>query len=208
MKRWVRKTFTILTAIVTLGLYVPPTTLDADATEKNKAFSPKENIEEKKASSTNATDSDHFLDLPDLSEDVPRLDPEQYLSNLGEVAKEQTIAKLGPRIVEKIDPVFMDDTLNNVENEVRYVMENVDEHEISNYAITLDPAPGYGEKIFHVYNSITNAELARFDVRRDNRPGEGYWFNFHYHVSEDQFEKHYAIVDLYWDKNTPPKWMS
>ncbi|MCD5325064.1 MULTISPECIES: YpjP family protein [Pontibacillus] len=208
MKRWVRKTFTILTAIVTLGLYVPPTTLDADTTEKNKTFTPKENIEENKASSIHSANSDHFLDLPDLSDDDHHLDPEQHLTNLGEVAKEQTMTKLGSRILGQIDPVFMDDILVTIESEVKQLVEQADESNVLQYDISLDPAPGYGEKIFHVYNTLSNAELARFDVRRENRPGEGYWFNFHYHVSQDQFENHHAVADLYWDKNTPPKWMA
>ena len=63
-------------------------------------------------------------------------------------------------------------------------------------------------KIFHVYNRLTGEDLLRFHVRRDHPPQDGYWFNFHYHTAEDGFQSHHELGSIYWDRNTPPDWMS
>ncbi|MED4798110.1 YpjP family protein, partial [Priestia megaterium] len=51
-------------------------------------------------------------------------------------------------------------------------------------------------------------DLIRFHVRRENPPKDGYWFNFHYHAAADNFQKHYDLGKIYWNRNMPPKWFS
>ncbi len=62
--------------------------------------------------------------------------------------------------------------------------------------------------MFNIYDEQTGKDLIRFHVRTENRPGEGYYYNFHYHTAEDQFATHHNLGDVYWSKNTPPKWLS
>lgn len=90
-----------------------------------------------------------------------------------------------------------------VANQVDYPIVNVKYIEIVE-----NTNPGYGEKIFDLYDMRDGKALAKFHVRRENRPLDGYWFNFHYHEQLDNYETHHTIGEVYWSKNTPPKWMS
>ncbi|WP_347862150.1 YpjP family protein [Salimicrobium sp. PL1-032A] len=102
-----------------------------------------------------------------------------------------------------------DEVIEEIFPQIEAVIESfVDDGNVPMYEITEDPSAGYGERIFNLIHGETEEELARFHVRRDLRPGEGYWFNFHYHVKEDGYETHHPLGEIYWDKNTPPKWMS
>src|SRR5690625_2926285 len=98
--------------------------------------------------------------------------------------------------------------LPTMEEALQHILTDIGEEDATYIGITEQLSTGYGEKIFHVYDYRTKNDIARFHVRRDNRPLEGYWFNFHYHLYDDNFEKHYEIGEIYWDKNIPPKWMS
>lgn len=93
--------------------------------------------------------------------------------------------------------------LPKIEEVVTDLLVNAGDEEVPYLEITEEPTAGYGEKIFNVYNQRTKEEIARFHVRRDKRPGEGYWFNFHYHLKDDQFVKHHQIGEVFWEKNTP-----
>ncbi|MFD2043518.1 YpjP family protein [Ornithinibacillus salinisoli] len=200
MKLWMRKIAVVLIAILTLGIYTP-TYLITD--EENEVVSPKVNedggITDSKGSVENAGDLDIHL-TTDTEYDS--------LRNMTEQAKDQTIAKMGPRIIEKVEDEFMATILPNIEEALQTILTNVGDENLSYVSITEQPTEGYGEKIFNVYDNQLKKDIARFHVRRDVRPQEGYWFNFHYHVSEDGYEKHHTIGEIYWDKNTPPKWMA
>src|SRR5690625_8049881 len=58
------------------------------------------------------------------------------------------------------------------------VITEAGEEVINYYGISEFPAKGYGERIFNVHDYRSGTDVARFDVRRENRPGEGYWFHF------------------------------
>ncbi|SIS81377.1 YpjP family protein [Salimicrobium salexigens] len=179
MKIWLRKLFVSLVAVMTLGLYIPQAPLESEASDVETA-----------------SEETAFSD---------KLSQQLTVEDLTDKAKEQTFMKLGPRIKEKVE----EDMVEIIFPEIEAVIEScVDVGDVPVYEISESPAAGYGEKIFNLTNTRSGEELARFHVRRDLRPGEGYWFNFHYHVKEDGYENHHPLGEIYWDKNTPPKWMS
>ncbi|MGP4077986.1 YpjP family protein [Halobacillus sp. K22] len=200
MNLWGRKIFVILISVLTLGLYIPPTELAAESADKE--MTSEDSSEEKELSLS-------IEDIPDSVESSTESEKpdEEPFDVIMAQAKEQTITKMGPKILEKIDAEMTEEILPKIEEVVEMLLTQADE-EAPYYEITEQLSPGYGEKIFNLYNYRTNEETARFHVRRDKRPGEGYWFNFHYHLSEDNFAKHHFIGEIYWEKNTPPKWMS
>ncbi|WP_047980313.1 YpjP family protein [Ornithinibacillus contaminans] len=192
MNLWMRKLIVALIAILTLGLYTP-TYLIPDE-DNNEVVSPEVRGQ---SSSTALISAEETLD-----ETVEETD---ILSTFTEKAKYQSLTKFGPKISEKVVDEFTQVILPNMELALASIIENEDNTYL---AITEEPSDGYGERIFNVTNSLTNEAIAKFHVRRENRPLDGYWFNFHYHVKADNFEKHHTLGEIYWDKNTPPKWMA
>ncbi|WP_174615127.1 YpjP family protein [Virgibacillus ihumii] len=198
MKVWMRKIAVIFVAIMTLGIYVPTIHMHPEADEENKAVS-------------TPSDADSIND--NIAVDVP--EPEQvfqfeetYMSQITGKAREQAISKLGTRIGDQIDDEFENDILPKMEESLSMILAEAGQDNLPYIGITEHPSSGVGEKIFNVYDNRTGKDIARFHVRRDNRPLEGYWFNFHYHLRNDKFETHHEIGEIYWDKNIPPKWMS
>ncbi|MDC3417143.1 YpjP family protein [Aquibacillus salsiterrae] len=201
MKLWIRKAFVVIITFMTLGIYIPPTYLNA-ALEKDGLVS-------EKPSDNRHTMEDQVVVVEEAYSDVEELDEtDSIINTLTEQARMQAISKLGPRIVNQVEEDLLTMILPNIEEVIATIMENADEEERNYFAVSENPTPGYGEKIFHLYDVRTEKDIARFHVRRENRPGEGYWFNFHYHLEEDGFEEHRAIGEVFWDKNTPPKWMA
>ncbi|WJE14809.1 YpjP family protein [Halobacillus sp. ACCC02827] len=200
MKPLMKRIFVVLISVMTLGMYVPPIHIDADAAEK-KHIGGEGSIKEQSG----------LLSEEELDLDAPPFEAqtsEQRIQQLTESAKSQTVIKMGPRIIEKVDADMTSEILPKIEEVVTDLLVNAGDEEVPYLEITEEPTAGYGEKIFNVYNQRTKEEIARFHVRRDKRPGEGYWFNFHYHLKDDQFVKHHQIGEVFWEKNTPPKWMS
>ncbi|MEN2767011.1 YpjP family protein [Ornithinibacillus xuwenensis] len=191
MKLWMRKLAVALIAILTFGLYTP-TYLIADE-ENNEVVSPEE-----------GTQNDLTAEILSTQEAV-ELVQESEITTFTEMAKQQSLAKFGPKISEKVEDEFTQVILPNIEHALETILEKQD---VAYISITEQPSSGYGERIFNVYNELLKEDIAKFHVRRDNRPQDGYWFNFHYHLKEDNFEKHHALGEIYWDKNTPPKWMA
>lgn len=203
MKLWMKKIAVGFVALMTLGLYIPPIHMDAEAEDGNESFRDAELPDESRFTETLARESeDDYINDGEISDDP------DYLQLLTEKAVEQTITKLGPRITEKVEDEFMEHILPAMEDVLERVLAEAGEDALPYYAITEKPANGFGERIFHVYDFHNKKDVARFDVRRDNRPQEGYWFNFHYHLSADNFDSHHEIGEIYWNKNVPPKWMS
>jgi hypothetical protein len=189
MKLWMRKIAVALIAILTFGLYTP-TYLIADE-ENNGVVTPE--------------DKDHSGINVEVVSDEKEKEDIDVISTFTEKAKQQSLAKFGPKISEKVELEFNEIILPKIELALETILENEDTTYVS---ITEQPSNGYGERIFNIYNELTKEDIAKFHVRRDNRPLEGHWFNFHYHVKDDQFESHHTLGEIYWDKNTPPKWMS
>jgi hypothetical protein len=123
-------------------------------------------------------------------------------------AEEQSFEKFGQRIGPHIKDDFYMSVLPQIESALHEFSSEVPEEKLLNMAISEKPSGGLSEKIFHVYDRETNEDLIRFHVRRENPPGEGHWFEFHYHTYKDNFDAHHSMARIYWSQNTPPKWVS
>ena len=121
-------------------------------------------------------------------------------------AEEQSYLKFGPKIKPVIEDEFRLVVLPNMEKAINEVTSIFPEEELSYLTVTEIPSSGTSERIFHITREYE--DIIRFHVRRDRPPQEGYYFNFHYHTYHDQFQTHYTLGEIYWNKNTPPKWMS
>lgn len=201
MKLWLRKLSVILLTIVTLGFYIPPAIVTTDADKDKDSISDESIMDDNNESTVVDTPLEVSLSKDNIINDIDPID------EIMEQAREQTLLKLGPRIASEIDDEFTSYILPNMEKALMSVLH--DEEGVANYfQITERPSDGMGERIFNVYDNRTKKDIALFHVRRDKRPLEGYWFNFHYHLAYDDFDKHHEIGEVYWDKNDPPKWMS
>ncbi|WP_156290032.1 YpjP family protein [Oceanobacillus salinisoli] len=203
MKLWMRKIAVVLITIATMGMYTPTALLEVNADEAEDSLS-KSDLNENTSNPEMSIHQEVNMDLP-LDDTV---DYKEYvIKEITEKAKEQTMMKFGPRIVGQVEDEFTETILPAMETVIESIIENAGD-EYTSYGITEKPTKGYGERIFHVYDNNNGQDVARFHVRRDNRPLEGYYFNFHYHLSKDGFKEHHEIGEIYWDKNTPPKWMA
>lgn len=205
MKKWLNKLVVVVVAIMTLGLYIPPIpfTPNADENKANVSAKSTETGHEQQVVSETFDDEIVSADVA-IKEQVHS---ELLIDEMTESAKAQTLTKLGPRIANEITDEVTTEILPEMEEVIRTILLELDEDEVAYYGITEKPTDGYGEKIFNIYDYRTKEDVALFHVRRDNRPLDGYWFNFHYHLNSDNFEKHHEIGNIYWDKNIPPKWM-
>lgn len=197
MKLWVKKLFVATVAALTLGMYVPSIDLEVNADVDNK------DIEESKE----ALDSSRIVHAP--------AEPESYSSTivtskeeLTEQAIERTLEKIGPRTIKPIERDVMDEVLPQIETVMAAIVDKYDPDQSFRLSLIEHKTPGYGEKIFDVYDETDGKIVAKFHVRRDNKPLDGYFFNFHYHLEDDDFDHHYPIAEVCYGKNTPPKWMS
>ncbi|HLR02987.1 MAG TPA: YpjP family protein [Virgibacillus sp.] len=205
MKRWMKKIAVAFVAVMTLGLYIPPIHMDVEAEGEKEALRNADLPDESQVNESMEPGSD---ESGDADRNEVTVDEPDYVQLLTDKAIEQTMAKLGPRISEQVEDEFMESILPAMESVLESVLSEAGEDVLPYYAITEKPAKGTGERIFHVYDFHSKKDVARFDVRRDNRPQDGYWFNFHYHLSSDNFESHHEIGEIYWNKNVPPQWMS
>jgi len=190
---------------MTLGMYIPPTYIDASADEgEGNIFPANEGMQDKELAMADLEDS-----MFDSEEDFSSIDfSEDYVQLFTEQAREQTFSKLGPRIANKVEDNFMSEVFPSMEEVITNILDEIDEEEFPYIEINEQKTSVHGEKIFNIYDTQSKEDVARFHVRKDLRPKEGYWFNFHYHLRDDNYEEHHSIGEIYWDKNTPPKWMS
>ena len=196
MNKWLKKSLFILFSIVTFGLVTPPASLAIQ--EK-----PSEDVTK---SPFNENRIEHVAP-PIIVEDQPQLSKEQVLTNILTEAEQKSFIKFGDKIGVVIEDEFKDVIFPKMEEIITYYL-NVENDEQFQHLMVSKPSGGTGEKIFHIYNTQTGEDVLRFHVRRDNRPLEGYWFNFHYHTYHDSFRSHKDLGSIYWDKNTPPNWMT
>lgn len=206
MKLWLRRISVAFITIMTLGLYIPPVSLTPTAEENREEDIASDRHATEEHLSTVSKQSEEELSIPIAEQDLSH--SECFVHTLKEEAKDKTLMKLGPKIAERIEDEFTTDIFPYMEEALESILAANDDDDYTYYGITAGPTKGYGERIFNVYDYRINQEVAQFHVRRDNRPLEGYYFNFHYHINDDHFEEHHHIGDIYWDKNQPPKWMS
>lgn len=205
MKLYLRRFWVVMIAILTLGLYIPEWTVDAEGNQpgsETKSGTTDEELQDI---------ADAFSTVADSSMDDEDLDDGEetdFLNFFTEQAKEQTIHKLGPRISNKIESEVFESIFPVMEEVIESYISKLPDDQVPYLVIDEQKASFDGEKIFHIHDANSDEDVLRFHVRKDLKPKQGYWFNFHYHDKEDGFEAHHEIGDVYWDKNTPPKWMT
>lgn len=193
MNNWIRKSFVVLVSILTFGLVTPTQLIN--------------NVDAEKPTKRDIFESATFINEAELAEES-EFDKDQFIDDLIKQAELQSYQKFGTRIKPIIENEFREIIMPNIEKALLDLAEQFPDEDLIHLSITESPGKGQSEKIFHIKNNESNKDVIRFHVRRDNPPQAGYWFNFHYHTYHDDFQSHHELGSIYWDKNTPPKWMS
>jgi len=200
MKKWLQKTLVIAVALLTFGLITP----------NHEIWDSLENGQSNNGSHGSIANNPNHQDSTLVEDSFSSVESNhtQDLDSILFAAKEQAYIKFGSRIA----PVITDEFETKIYPKLEEVIElTFSRHnaEATNYlAISHQPSGEYNEKIFNISDGTSGKDLIRFHVRTEKRPQEGYYYNFHYHTAEDNFVTHHSIGDIYWSKNTPPKWLS
>lgn len=191
MKKWIQKTMILAVALLTFGVISPSHAIW-------------ENLLDEKSTESKQLSTRNESYYPILDE----LEDESFIEEAKTAAKEQSYIKFGSKIGPVIENQFNEVILPKIEEAIELTLSSYDNDRPKTLAITEKPAGDYSEKIFHIYDTTSNKDVIRFHVRTLKKPQDGYFFNFHYHTADDQFSQHYVLGDIYWSKNTPPKWLS
>ncbi|WP_040208519.1 YpjP family protein [Neobacillus jeddahensis] len=197
MNKWLRKSLFVMVSILTFGLVTPTQLIHSVNAD---SFNDRDAVE--------AHSADTSFDLPERLLEESEFNREKFTEELIKQAENQSYQKFGTKIKPVIEDEFRELILPNIEQAIVETASNFPEDDLKNLVITEQPGAGHAEKIFNIKNGVSGKDILRFHVRRDNPPKEGYWFNFHYHTYHDDFQSHHDLGSIYWDKNTPPKWMS
>ncbi|ULT55343.1 YpjP family protein [Neobacillus drentensis] len=197
MNKWLRKSLFVTISILTFGLVTPSQLINQANAEK---------INDRDVFETQAQDRSIVQANSYVIE--TEFNREEFMQELIKQAEMQSYQKFGTRIKPVIENEFREVILPNIEKAMEQTASQFPEDDVKNLSITEQPGAGLSEKIFNIKDSVSGKDIIRFHVRRDNPPQAGYWFNFHYHTYHDQFHSHHELGSIYWDKNTPPKWMS
>ncbi|MCH7322592.1 YpjP family protein [Solibacillus sp. MA9] len=198
MKKWLYKSLVASVAFLTLGLITPNHEIWANFDEdrgNNKPIIDRQ--------TDNQISAAYQLDeIIVAQQQLPTVD------TFIDAAKEQSYIKFGTRIGPVIEDEFETNIFPKIEEAIAMTVDRLGVESLSNLSISEKPSGEYSEKIFHIVNNDSKKDVIRFHVRTENRPFEGYYYNFHYHTIEDNYQTHYTLGDIYWSKNTPPKWLS
>lgn len=199
MKKWLQKSLIVTVALLTFGVISPShefwTNLqDKDETNPELHRSPSNDFK--------MTVAEREFE-PELPEETPSIE-ETLISSAKELSYMKFGSKIGPVIQDEFDDVIFP----KIEEAIHMTLANSNDLHKRRLSISERPAGNYSEKIFHVFDMDARKDVIRFHVRTEKRPQEGYYFNFHYHTANDGFVAHHTIGDIYWSKNTPPKWLS
>lgn len=191
MKNWLKKSVIVTVALLTFGLISPNHLIWEQL------------LEHKNPEKSLLSDADNVgFKSVSITDDYP--DVKDYIA----AARAQSYIKFGERIGPVIKNEFDEVIFPRIQEAIDATIAKTGEEKAVNLAITEQPSGEYHEKIFHIYNNETRKDVIRFHVRTDKKPLDGYYFNFHYHLAEDNYTKHYALGEIFWSKNTPPKWLS
>lgn len=203
MKRWMQKSIMATVAVLTLGLISPSHDIWQQFDSEKQDYRA---LDELKASIPKAPSIEDFQDIQfDVAIDE-QVGPS--IDDLKLAAKEQAYIKFGSRIAPKIGDEFEERIYPKMLEAIDSTVARLDDETVKQLEITEQPSGEYKERIFHIKNSVTHRDIIRFHVRTENRVDEGYYYNFHYHTFEDKFATHYDLGEIFWSKNTPPKWLS
>ncbi|MED3662344.1 YpjP family protein [Ureibacillus terrenus] len=199
MKKWLKQSLVFLVALITLG-FIPPS---------HSIWEQLENGQD-----SNRTTSSDYNNIDVQEETVGEAPSEEGLAaddpigSIIRLAHEQSYIKFGSKIGPVIEDEFEERIFPAMAQIIASKLDRLDDQAKQYLTITEKPGGNYSEKIFHIADGRTGKDLLRFHVRTEKRPQEGYYYNFHYHTYEDDYESHYTIGDIYYSKNTPPKWLS
>ncbi|WP_449536643.1 YpjP family protein [Ferdinandcohnia sp. Marseille-Q9671] len=197
MKKWLRKALVVSFSVLTLGLVAPPAALTMEQSDSDKSG---------KFNSINEPANDSKL-YADFSDDYG-YDSRDFIEYAKSQALTSSFEKFGSKIGPVIEDEFRNEILPRIESVIDLLAEQYPAEQLDQLEISEQPSGGNGEKIFHIFDSANGKDIIRFHVRKDHPPQDGYWFNFHYHTHHDGFQAHHTLGDIYWNKNTPPKWLS
>ncbi|MGE7623835.1 YpjP family protein [Viridibacillus sp. NPDC096237] len=200
MQKWIQKFLVASVAVITLGVITPSHAIWEGLLDHSSNA---------KAQFSGDTTSQLTKYIETHNESVISTEEEQNFEEYAfAAAKEQAYLKFGSRVGPQISNEFEDVIFPKMQEAIEMTVNRFDNETTKSLAITENPSGDYAEKIFHVYNTASKQDVIRFHVRTENRPFDGYYYNFHYHTYEDQFTAHYDLGEIYWSKNTPPKWLS
>ncbi|MBN8190662.1 YpjP family protein [Bacillus sp. NTK074B] len=194
MSIWLKKSFFVLLSILTFGLVSPSQPF---LNEENHALAKNNG----KPSSVEATPEES-------GEEEPVLTHDEFLETMLVQAEKNAYEKFGTKIKPFIEDEFRSLILPNIERAIEDTAAQFPEEDLTSLTISEVPQYAKTEKIFHIYDERSGEDIIRFHVRKDHPPKDGYYFNFHYHTAHDKFHAHHELGSIYWDKNTPPQWMS
>ena len=193
--RWLQKSLIIAVALLTFGVITPTHDIWSSFQDKSDTKHAEGPFEQ--------SNYDLGFAEPQL-EEWPKSVEDVFITSARELSYQKFGTKIGPVISDEFDDIIFP----KIDEAIRMTLKNSSDITTPRLAISERPAGNYSEKIFHVYDKENKKDLIRFHVRTDKRPQDGYFFNFHYHVSEDEFTAHHSIGDIYWSRDTPPKWLS
>jgi len=199
MKKWLQKTLIVAVAFLTLGAISP----------NHQFWTSLQDKEQEKQAEQPPKNMDYSIGLADTFvyerfEEPVVSEEESLIATAKEMAYVKFGSKIGPVIADDFDEVIFP----KIEEAINMTFESTGDLHKRRLAITEKPAGDYAEKIFNVYDLADGQDVIRFHVRTEKRPQDGYFYNFHYHIADDGFVAHHSIGDIYWSKNTPPKWLS
>ncbi len=197
MKKWIQKSLMVSVALLTFGVITP-----------NHEIWHLQDDKRVSAHEPSANDITAAIQLDNIFLEEQLHNPQTIIASIKTAAKEQSYTKFGQRIAPVIGDDFQLHILPKMEEVIDVTLARLDDDSIRSLTVTEKPAGQYSERIFHIKNTDTKEDVIRFHVRTENRLDEGYFYNFHYHTHEDQFVTHYDLGEIYWSKNTPPKWLS
>ncbi|MBS4217373.1 YpjP family protein [Bacillus sp. FJAT-49711] len=198
MKSFLRKSLIVLVSILTFGTVTPSHALWSENDDAPRA--------QHRGDSSNETAQKPIFESQIQVEEKSH--KEKFIEVMTDEAERQSLIKFGPKISNVIKDEFQEIILPNIEEAIEMTAAQFPDDELVNLAITEMPGGGVSEKIFNIYHAETKQDVIRFHVRREKPPLEGYRFNFHYHTYHDQFQTHYTIGTIQWNKNTPPNWQT
>lgn len=196
MPKWIQKSIVVLVTVLTFGL-VTPSQLFEIIDDKP----PKRDTVQSKSQDSSEVQTQIEYDHPENNE-------QQVINSLMREAEYYSYEKFGKRIKPLIEDEFKEIILPNIQKAIEEVAYQFEGNQLQYLVISEAPTGGDSEKIFHIADREKDQDVIRFHVRKDHPPQAGYWFNFHYHTLLDDFQEHHELGSIYWDTNTPPKWMS
>ncbi|MCG3088823.1 YpjP family protein [Sporosarcina cyprini] len=199
MRQYLQKLMMAAVAILTLGVISPSHEIWTNLNPKDDA----------RESDHPSVSQEFDFGLEDsYFQSEPGLEESTDIAALYTSAKDLSYMKFGSKIGPVIQDEFDGVIFPKIEEVIQSTLESKGDLHKRRLAITETPSGNYAEKIFHVFDKDEEKDLIRFHVRTEKRPQDGFFYNFHYHTAEDDFIAHHSIGDIFWSKNTPPKWLS